>query len=278
MSARSLDLGTDELLCSIDSRVATITLNRPEKRNALSDTLTPALRESLLKIEADPDVRVLVITGAGNAFCAGGDVTGLGRPFAGGTPQAPRASAEDAIRGLQHKQDSLTLRLHHLVKPTIAVLPGPAAGAGMSIALACDIRLASESAFLAPGFANIGLSGDYGGSWFLTRLVGLGRAKAIYFTGRRVHAAEALDLGIFNEVVPDAQLAARARELAGTIAAGPPVALRYMKENLNRASVADLKTCLDMEADRTIRSARTEDHLEAVDAFISKRKPEFAGR
>lgn len=278
MSARTIDLGTDELLCSIDSHIATITLNRPEKRNALSDTLTPALREGILRIEADPDVRVLVITGAGSAFCAGGDVTGLGRPFVEGEPQAPRPGADDSIRGLQHKQDTLTLRLYHLAKPTIAVLPGPAAGAGMSIALACDIRLASESAFLAPGFANIGLSGDYGGSWFLTRLVGPGRAKGIYLTGRRVHAAEARDLGIFNEVVPDAELAARTRELAGAIAAGPPLALRYMKENLNRASVADLKTCLDMEADRTIRSARTEDHLEGVDAFISKRKPNFAGR
>ncbi|MDE0150667.1 MAG: enoyl-CoA hydratase [Rhodospirillaceae bacterium] len=278
MAARMLDTGTDELLCAIDSRIATITLNRPEKRNALGDTLTPALREALLRVEADPDVRAVIVTGAGTAFCAGGDVTGLGRPFNEGTAQAPRRSADDAIRGLQHKQDTLTLRLYHLAKPTIAALPGPAAGAGMSIALACDIRLASEGAFLAPGFVNIGLSGDYGGSWFLTRLVGPGRAKEIYFTGRRIHGAEALQLGIFNEVVPDAELAGRARELAGAIAAGPPVALRYMKENFNRAAVADLKTCLDMEADRTIRSARTEDHLEGVAAFMAKRKPEFTGR
>lgn len=278
MAARTLDLGTDELLCSVEGHIATITLNRPEKRNALGDTLTPALREALLRVEADPEVRAVIVTGAGTAFCAGGDVTGLGRPFNEGTAEAPRLSADDAIRGLQHKQDTLTLRLYHLARPTIAVLPGPAAGAGMSIALACDIRIAAESAFLAPGFVNIGLSGDYGGSWFLTRLVGPGRAKEIYFTGRRVHAAEPLQLGIFNEVVPDADLAARARELAGAIAAGPPVALRYMKENFNRAGVADLKTCLDMEADRTIRSARTEDHLEGVDAFMAKRKPEFTGR
>lgn len=278
MSATTLDTGTDELLCAIDAHVATITLNRPEKRNALSDTLTPALRESLLGIEADPDVRVVVITGAGQAFCAGGDVSGLGKSFAQGTPERPRASAEDRIRDLQHRQDTLTLRLHHLAKPTIAVLPGPAAGAGMSIALACDLRIASENAFLAPGFANIGLSGDYGGSWFLTRLVGPGRAKAIYLTGRRVQAEEALALGIFNEVVPAADLAQRADELAQTIADGPPLALRYMKENINRAGVADLKTCLDMEADRTVRCARTEDHLEGVEAFMAKRKPKFAGK
>ena len=278
MAARTLDLGTDELLCSVEGHIATIVLNRPEKRNALGDTLTPALREALLRVEADPEARAVIVTGAGTAFCAGGDVTGLGRPFNEGTAEAPRLSADDAIRGLQHKQDTLTLRLYHLARPTIAALPGPAAGAGMSIALACDIRIAAESAFLAPGFVNIGLSGDYGGSWFLTRLVGPGRAKEIYFTGRRVHAAEALRLGIVNEVVPDADLAARARELAGAVAAGPPVALRYMKENFNRAGAADLKTCLDMEADRTIRSARTEDHLEGVAAFMAKRKPEFTGR
>ena len=278
MSARTLDTGTDELLCCVEQHIATLTLNRPEKRNALSDTLTPAIRESLLRIEADPDVRVVVITGVGKAFCAGGDVSGLGGAFANKTSEAPRASAEDAIRNLQIRQDTLTLRLYHLAKPTIAVLPGPAAGAGMSIALACDLRLASQSAFLAPGFAHIGLSGDYGGSWFLTRLVGPGRAKEIYLTGRRVQAEEALDLGIFNEVVRDAELAERARELAGTIASGAPLALRFMKQNINRASAADLKTCLDMEADRTVRCARTEDHLEGVDAFMSKRKPNFSGR
>ena len=171
------------------------------------------------------------------------------------------------------------MRLYHLAKPTIAALPGPAAGAGMSIALACDIRLAAERAFLAPGFVNIGLSGDYGGSWFLTRLVGPGRAKEIYFTGRRVHAVEARDTRHLQRGRAGCGTRrADARTGRCAIAAGPPVALRYMKENFNRAGVADLKTCLDMEADRTIRSARTEDHLEGVDAFMAKRKPDFTGR
>lgn len=276
MSSTTLDTGTDELLCSIDAHIATITLNRPEKRNALSDTLTPALRQSLLELDAEPDVRVVVITGAGAAFCAGGDMSGLGKAFAERTPK-PRSNVEDAIKDLQNRQDTLTLRLHSLSKPTIAALPGPAAGAGMSIALACDLRIASENAFLAPGFANIGLSGDYGGSWFLTRLIGPARAKSIYLTGRRVQSAEALELGIFNEVVPEANLAARTVELAETIAAGAPLALRYMKQNINRAIVADLKTCLDMEADRTVRCARTQDHLEGVAAFGAKRKPNFTG-
>ena len=148
----------------------------------------------------------------------------------------------------------------------------------MSIALACDLRLAADTAFLAPGFGNIGLSGDYGGSWFLTQLVGVGRAKAIYFTGRRVQADEALALGIFNETVPADQLSARADELATTIAAGAPLALRFMKENFNRATSADLRTCLDMEADRMVRCTQTADHLEGVQAFKDKRRPNFEGR
>ncbi len=278
MSAVKLDTGTEELLCLVENSIATITLNRPEKRNALSDSLTPALRQTLLEVEANPDVRVLVITGTGTAFCAGGDMGGLGKNFAGRTPGGARATLEDGIRNLQHRQDTLTLRLYNFAKPAVAVLPGAAAGAGMSLALACDIRLASDTAFLAPGFANIGLSGDYGGSWFLTQLIGPGRAKAIYLTGRHVSSEEALSLGIFNEVVPFDELPSRAQELASAIASGAPLALRYMKENLNRAVVSDLKACLDMEADRTVRCTRTEDHLEGVNAFLEKRKPVFKGK
>lgn len=277
MSARSFDTGTSELLCSIEDHIATITFNRPEKRNALSDRLTPALRASLLDLEADPDVRVLVLTGAGKAFCAGGDVSGMSQRAAPPDQGQVEPTIEDKVRVLQHRQETLTLRLHELSKPTIAALPGAAAGAGMSIALACDLRIAGESAFLAPGFANIGLSGDYGGSWFLTRLVGPAKTKELYFTGRRVHATEAQALGLFNEVVADDALAARAREVAGEIASGPPLAIRFMKENINRAILGDLKTCLAMEADRLVRSARTEDHKEAVAAFLEKRKPRFRG-
>jgi enoyl-CoA hydratase/carnithine racemase len=268
---RNLDTGTDELLCAIDSGVATITLNRPEKRNALSDRLTPALRNVLPVLEADTDVRVIVLTGAGKAFCSGGDVSGMGER------RAP-VTTEAAIRRLQHGQETLTLRLFDLTKPTIAALPGAAAGAGMSIALACDLRIAAESAIVTTAFANIGLSGDYGGSWLLTRLVGTAKAKELYFTSRRVTAAEALTLGIVNEVVSDDRLMARTKELAGQIAAGPPIALGYMKENLNRAIGADLKTALALEADRMVRCNRTEDHKEAVRAFLEKRKPVFSGK
>ena len=278
MDQQTLDTGTPELLCAVEDHIATITLNRPEKRNALSDRLTPALRECLLKLEADPNVRVIVLTGAGGAFCAGGDVSGMDAELreqkTGTTPPA----IDDAIRSLQHKQETLTLRLVNLAKPTIAALPGPAAGAGLSLALACDIRIAAESAFLVPSFGKVGLSGDYGGSWFLAKLIGPGGAKEFYFTGRRMDAREALALGIFNEMVPGEVLPARTRELAGEIAAGPPIAIRYMKENIDRAATGDLKTCLAMEADRTIRCLRSRDHREGVEAFLAKRQPRFEGR
>lgn len=274
----AIDTGTNELLCRREGRVATITLNRPEKRNALSDRLTPALRQTLLDLDGDPDVGCVVITGAGTAFCAGGDVSGMSdNRAAAADAEAPRRSVEDAVRTLTLRQETLTLRLHELSKPSIAALPGPAAGAGLSIALACDLRIAADTAFLTTAFRNIGLSGDYGSSWFLTRLVGPARAKELFYTARRVGADEALSLGLVNEVVPAETLQSRTAALAAEIAAGPPIALRFMKENLNRAAVADLRTCLGLEADRMVRCTRTEDHREAVAAFLEKRPAEFRG-
>ena len=278
MTRTTVETGTDQLLCEIEAGVATITLNRPDKRNALSNELTPALRQTLLNLDTDPAVRCVVITGAGRAFCSGGDVSGMGGVAPAAPSAGPRPTLDDAIRKLQHGQETLTLRLFDLSKPTIAALPGAAAGAGMSIALACDLRIAAQSAFITTAFANIGLSGDYGGSWLLTQLVGVARAKELYYTGRRVGADEGLALGIFNEVVADEDLQVRAKALAQTIASGPPVALRYMKENLNRAVGTDLRSALALEADRMVRCTRTEDHREAVQAFIGKRKPTFQGR
>jgi len=268
--ARAVETGTDQLLCEVEDHVATVSFNRPDKRNALGGIVTPALRDILLVLEADSDVRVIILTGVGKAFCAGGDVKGMG----GGAPD--ERSVDEKIRELQHRQQTLTLRLYELPKPTIAALPGAAAGAGMSIALACDLRIGSTTAFYAPGFGAVGLSGDYGGSWQLTQLVGPAKAKEIYFTGRRVQAAEALALGLLNEVV-EGDVMVRARDLARQIASGPPLAIQYMKQNINRAAEADFKTCLDWEADRLIRVAQTDDHKEAVRAFIEKRAPVFRG-
>ena len=226
MSIEKIDTGTDELLCNVDERVATITLNRPEKRNALSDRLTPALRQTLLDLETRSDVGCIIITGSGSAFCAGGDVGGMGGSKA--PADAPQPSAEERTRSLIQKQETLTLRLADHAKPTIASLPGVAAGAGLSIALACDIRIAAASTFITTAFRNIGFSGDYGGSWLLTQLIGPSRAKDLYYTARRVHADEAVQLGLFNRVVADEELPSATLELARQIASGPPIALGYM--------------------------------------------------
>ena len=272
LSMSAIETGTDELLCDLADGVATVTLNKPAKRNALGDVLTPALRAVLLTLEDDPRCGAVIVTGAGRAFCAGGDVSGMG---GAGKRDADARPPADPVRGLIRKQEALTLRLHELAKPTIAAIPGPAAGAGLSIALACDMRIMADSAFITTAFANIGLSGDYGGSWLLTQLVGPALAKELFFTARRVGAEECLQLGIVNRVTTFETLQDETRALAAQIAAGPRTAIRYMKENLNRALAADFRTCLAMEADRMTRSAATADHREAVRAFLEKRAPRF---
>ena len=276
MSERIIDTRTGHLRCAVENGVATLTLNRPEKRNALSDQMTPALREMLIILEQDSEVRCVVLTGAGRAFCAGGDVSTMNKRW--GNEATAERPIEADINQLRQAQRTLSLRLYQLAKPTIAALPGPAAGAGLSIALACDLRIAAESAFVTTAFGNIGFSGDYGGSWFMTQLIGTTRAKELYYTSRRVTAAEALSLGLVNTVVADDDLASHTRDVAESIASGPPIALSYMKENLNRAVTNDLAACLDMEADRMMRCARTEDHRNAVSAFLEKRNPTFSGR
>ncbi len=282
--SRRLETGTDELLAELDRGVAVITLNRPEARNALSDKLSPALRALLPKLAADPEVRSVLVTGAGKAFCAGGDVKGMGGKGGGDRATDPRTPApgpsrttHDAIEDLRVRQVALTGALYDLPKPTLAALPGAAAGAGLSIALACDLRIAAESAFITTGFANIGLAGDYGASFFLTQLVGTAKARELFYSADRVDARTCERLGIVNRVVPDAELRESALQWARELAAGPTVAFRYMKANLDRALRTDLHTCLAHEAEGIVATARTEDHREAVKAFIEKRRPNFKG-
>jgi 2-(1,2-epoxy-1,2-dihydrophenyl)acetyl-CoA isomerase len=267
---REIETGTPQLLCRVEERVGVVTLNRPEARNALSMELKEALGRIVPELGDDPGVGCLLLTGAGPAFCAGGDTKVMAE---GGRPP----SMEDRQRQLRWEH-RLPLALHELQKPTLAALAGAAAGAGFSLALACDLRIMAESAFGITSFARLGLSGDYGGSWFLTHLVGPAKARELYFTSERISAAECERLGLANRVVPDADLEKEAFELARRIAAGPPIAHRYMKENLNRALHADLRTCLDYEADRMVRGAMTEDYQEAVAAFAEKRAPNFRGR
>lgn len=271
-TTRTIDTGTHELLCEIRDRVAVITLNRPEARNALSDHLTPALRTMIRVCGEDPSVGALLITGAGTAFCSGGDVKGMG---ANTNPAKAAMSPDERIADLQERQRLLTGALVAVRKPTVAALPGAAAGAGLAIAMACDIRIAAESAFVTTGYIRVALSGDYGIAWLLTRLVGTSRARELMFTGEKVEAKRAETIGLINRVVPDASLRDEAFALAKSLAEGPSIALRYMKDNLDEALAFDFATARDHEAMRLIKSAGTADHREAVSAFIEKRKPVF---
>jgi enoyl-CoA hydratase/carnithine racemase len=271
----TIDTGTDELLCVIRDRVAIVTLNRPEVRNALSDTLTPALRSMIKTCAQNPGVGALLITGAGTAFCAGGNVKGMG---AHRDQKKLEMSFDDKVADLQERQRLLTGALASVRKPTVAALPGPAVGAGLAIAMACDIRIAAESAFVSTGYLRVGLSGDYGIAWLLTRLVGTARARELMFTSDKVDAARCAAIGLVNRVVPDAKLQNEAFALAKSMAEGPAMALRYMKDNLDEAQLFDFDTARDQEAERLIRTTMTADHREAVQAFIEKRKPVFKGK
>lgn len=274
MTVQHLNTGTEQLQCSLSGHVATLTLNNPRKRNALGSEMTTALTEMLTQLDINPDVRVLVVTGAGDAFCSGGDVSDMGDALAGGG----EPDAHLMIRNLRTIQNNTVLQLYNFSKPTIATLPGPAAGAGMSLALACDLRVCAASGYLLPAFGGIGLSGDFGGSWLLNHAIGPAHAKEIYFRNKPIRPENGLALGVFNAVVTDAELAETTRTLANEIAQFAPKALIYMKENQNRARTADFRTCLDMEADNMIRTLLSEDHKEGAQAFLEKRAPIFRGR
>jgi len=267
---RQIETGTVELLGRVEDRVAVLTLHRPEARNALTMEMKRALATWLPALGADPDVGCVLLTGAGSAFCAGGDTKMMARD--GKLP-----SPEERERQLRWEHQ-IPLALHQLEKPTLAALPGPAAGAGFALALACDLRIAAESAFVTTSYARLGLSGDYGSSWFLTHLVGPARAREILFTAERLDARGCERIGLVNRVVPDADLEKTALGWAKQIAAGPPIALRYMKNNLNRALTESLQSVLDVEAERMVQGAQTEDYLEAVAAFAEKRAPVFKGK
>lgn len=269
---RRIDTGTDELLFEVRDRVAIVTLNRPQARNSLSDQLTPALREVIRQCDGDPTVGALLITGAGTAFCAGGDVKGMG---ASSNPAKRDWTVEQRVSDLQDRQRRLTGALFGLRKPTLAALPGPAAGAGLSIALACDLRIAAESAFISTGYVRVGLSGDYGVTWLLNQLVGRGRASELMLLSEKVNAARCLGMGIFNRVVPDTDLQAEAFTLARQLAHGPALAQALIKDNLDDSSTLGFEAALDNEAARLIRSSMDADHAEAVRAFVEKRAPRF---
>lgn len=269
----SVDTGSSDLLAEVDSGILTLTMNRPDARNALSAGMIGALAAQLAAAEADDAIRCIVLTGAGKGFCAGGDVKGMNARQQAGEP----AAIDSHIARQRRDQRATAGRLFAMPKPTIAVLPGAAAGAGLGLALACDLRILASNAILTTAFARVGFSGDYGVSYFLTQLVGVGKARELFYLSERVSADEALRLGLANWVVAPEDLAAKTREIAGRLARGPAVAYRYMKENLNRALAGNLEDCLDLDATHQVHTGQTEDHKEAVRAFVAKREPVFRG-
>jgi 2-(1,2-epoxy-1,2-dihydrophenyl)acetyl-CoA isomerase len=261
---------SESLLRELNDGVLSLRFNRPDRLNALDIPLFAAFREAVEEASGDPDVRVVVVSGEGRAFSSGGDLK----------------SAKDAATGLTPEQRTDRLRrtaqasllLHRMPKPTIAMVRGAAAGAGMSFALACDFRVVSENASFVPAFAKAAFSGDYGINYLLFHLVGAARAREILMLGERIDANEALAQGLVSRVVPDEELEAETTTLARRLAAGPSVAFRYMKRNLNAAETMSFEEVLDIESANLIACSLTADHAEAVAAFSEKREPRFRGR
>lgn len=259
-----------ELLTEDIDGIRYLRLNRPERFNALSRTLLESLREALSSAATDPCVRCLVLTGQGKAFCGGGDVGEQAKP------EGHKASPEVFADGLRVRMESIRL-LHEMPKPTIAMINGVAAGAGMCLALACDLRIAGDKARMTTSFAKVGLSGDYGGSYFLTALVGPAVARELYFTSAVLESEELLARGLVNRRVPQDKLGNETHELAADIARGPTLAFRYMKRNINLAMHGDLDDVISSELFGTIRTLDSQDHAEGVRAFLEKRSANFKG-
>jgi 2-(1,2-epoxy-1,2-dihydrophenyl)acetyl-CoA isomerase len=258
-----------DLLEKIENGIAWLTLHRPDRLNAFSPAMLQALGDTLQRLGGNAEFGAIVVTGAGRGFCAGGDVKTM----------ETRASQgfEERAEGLR-RMHQLPLLLRTIPKVVIAMVNGPAVGAGLGLAMACDLRIAGRSARFGTGFAGVGYSGDFGGSWSLTRLVGTAKARELYFLGDIIDAAAAASLGLVNRVVDDETLQRETAALARRIADGPRVAYGYMKRNLFAAETEPLAAVLEMEAVHQARTAMTEDHLEASRAFVEKRRPAFKGR
>ncbi len=267
-------MATDHLLVELRDRVLYLTMNRPDKLNALSPDMMAGLLDALSTAASDPKVGCVVLTGAGRGFCSGGDI-GAMRERNESTGPAP--TVEDRVAGLRRSEES-SVMLHEMSKVTIAAVNGPATGAGLSLAMACDIRIAADNARLGTAFARVGFSGDFGGTWSLTRLVGSAKARELYFLADVIDAAEALRIGLVNRVVPAASFKDEVHALARRIANGPTLAYTYMKANLNAAVTHEFRELCDREAVGQTMTGRTEDHREAVKAFLEKREPKFQGR
>lgn len=274
MTARAIETRSEQLLAEFEDGVATLTMNRPERRNALTDEMLEALAGALGWCEADPAVRCIVLTGADGAFCAGGDV----KSFAEGSGANPATPAHEAIELQQRLQRGTAGRLAQMPKPTIACVDGAAAGAGLGLALSCDFRVASERAVLVTAFARVGLCGDYGVTWFLTRMLGRSRALELMFFSERIDGRRAEQLGLVDRFTGEKHALVEAQRVAKVLAAGPAVAQHAIKRLVDQALDADLLSCMDLEVIESTRCAATEDHAAAVAAFAEHKAPMFHGR
>lgn len=261
---------TQDLLRRVEGRVLVLTMNRPERRNAFSPELETAMRAALIDADQNDAIGAVVLTGAPPAFCAGGDVRRMA--------EAPGDFNEAERIQLMHERCELSRLLHEIGKPTIAMINGTAAGGGLSLALACDLRLAASSATFSTAFIKVGLPGDFGIHYFLNRLVGSGRARELLLTGRTIDSDEAEKIGLITRAVGDLALEAETMTLARAIANGPGLGYRLMKHNLNVAEDGDLAAVLDSEIRNHVTALRSEDHHEAARAFAEKRSPTFKGR
>lgn len=259
----------DMVLQKLEGGLLTITMNRPERKNALNPEMVAGLVEAARRAADDPEVRAVLFKGAGGSFCVGGDVKSMA---AGRAPLPFEMKMANLRRGME-----VSRILHQMPKPVVAQLDGAAAGAGLSMALSCDLRVASESCKITTAFAKVGFSGDYGGTYFLTQLLGSARARELYLTSPVLTSKEAHAIGMVTKVVPDAEIDAAAHELALSLAQGPSIALGYIKRNINNAEHLPLEDCFDGEAIHHTRCSDTEDHKEAAKAFVEKRKPAFKG-
>jgi len=250
--------------------IATLVLNRPERLNALNNELAMALNDALSRIAQDQSVSVVVITGAGRAFCAGGDLGALGNSRQSGTIK----EVEPLLRaGMQ-----MVLKMRTMPQPVIAAVNGAAAGAGLNIALAADIRIAAEEATFGQTFSKVGLFPDYGGTYFLPQLVGRAKAAELFYTGDIIDTKSALAIGLVNQVVPGARLEAEVKALAQKIAHGPALAIRAVKRALFAGGEKELAQALDNEVQEQMRCFLSEDCNEGIRAFFEKRPPKFQGK